>query len=127
MPTDYSTDIRREGFSKSEIIERISKFRIGDSVWIPKRLISENEGKAEGIHSVVKQICRYHIVFQLDSGIQRSLNNFDCMDVRLEKESAFASYNEEKAMDDVFHAMERKENNEENKNQGGSDMEYTDI
>ena len=117
MTTDYitDTDTRREGFSKGEIMERISRFRIGDSVWIPKRLIPEREYRSEEIHAVVKQICRYHIVFQLDNGIQRSLDNFDCMDVRLGKESAFVSYNEEKAMNDVFDAMESRKNNEENK------------
>lgn len=110
MIKDYDTDtgVRKEGISKSEIIENISRFRIGDSVRIPKSLISESECEAEEIHAVVKQICRYHIVFLLDNRIQRSLSNFDCMKVRLEKESEFISYNEENAMADVFEAMESR-------------------
>ena len=103
-----NTDLRKEGFSKREIMERISEFRIGDKVRIPKSLIPENESKADEIPGTVKQICRYHIVFQLDNGIQRSLSNFDCMAIHLDSESDFRSYGEDRAMKDVFKAMERR-------------------
>lgn len=106
-------ELRKEGFSKREIMDRISIFRIGDRVRIPRRLIQETENKADEIQGTVKQICRYHIVFQLDSGIQRSLSNFECMDVKLEKESDFRSYGEDRAMKDVSDAMDRRRVNEE--------------
>ena len=112
MIENFDTDLRKEGFSKQEIMDRISKFRIGDKVRIPKRLIPEIENRAEEIRATVKQICRYHIVFQLDNGIQRSLSNFECMDVYLDSESDFRSYGEERAMLDVFDAMGRRKNHE---------------
>lgn len=112
MIENFDADLRKEGFSKREIMERISKFRIGDKVRIPKGLIPENESKTDEIRGTVKQICKYHIVFQLDNGIQRSLSNFECMDVYLDSESDFRSYGEDRAMKDVFKAMERRNTHE---------------
>lgn len=103
--TNSNSEVRREGISKEEIIKSISWLRLGDRVLIPKRLMPEFEHAKECIPATVKQICRHHIVFQLDNGIARSLSYYDCMNVWVDKPSDFTPYGNDRKIEDVGQAM----------------------
>lgn len=95
--------------TRKEIVGNMKRFRLGDEVLIPGKLVDMNK---KYIRATVWQICSHHVVFQMHIrkgvDIMRSLIHMDCIHVLIEKKSDFEVYSTETSLNDVLRAIEKK-------------------
>lgn len=63
-----------------QIKEELSILSVGDRLLVPVSALREANGRPVGskVEAEIIQICSYHIVFQLDSGVKFSMLNAQC-------------------------------------------------
>ena len=110
MSKDKNWEIK-EGLSISELKHNIAKFHIGDQVQIPAELLQNDNiiPDSEYEDAVVHSICTHHIVYHLKNGGYVSLDNFDNLNVKIQKPAAFSSYSEKQALQDILNSMAQKD------------------
>ena len=73
------------------------------------RIYASQGQQRSAVLYVVHSICTHHIVYHLKNGAYVSLDNFDNLQVRIQKPAAFSSYSEEQELQDVLNSMMQKD------------------
>lgn len=99
----------KNGLPISVLKEDVSKFHIGDKVYIPSFLLQNDNiiSHREYEDAVIHAICTHHIVYKLKKGNFISLDNFDSMHVIIKEQSNFKSYTEKQALQDIADSIEK--------------------
>lgn len=110
MSKDRNLELK-EGLPISKLKHHVAKFHIGDQVQIPAELLQNDNivPNSPYMDAVIHSICTHHIVYHLKNGAYVSLDNFDNLQVRIQKPAAFSSYSEEQELQDVLNSMMQKD------------------
>lgn len=110
----FAISISSDALTPEQIKGKLKVFQIGDKVSIPVELIDDQKSGSM-VGASVKQVCTYHIVFQLDSGLTRSIRNADCLKILHLSSAGFSSYGQEELNRDLLAQYKTQKTNNDQK------------